>query len=161
MWTTGGANGSKDADPGARSPAATGPTTPGSTPPKDSSSDPPGGSVPDTFLGRWSGSLTEATTNMPHGSITVTITKGGKGQDVVKTDYDAYGAKCYGIGKLVSATADKLNLIDRTDPDRPSTPLICSGGSSELTLTRNPDGTLQYTSPSEKQGKPFGTLKKQ
>lgn len=162
MWGTKGSDASKDAGQGSsRPPAATGRATPGSTPPKDSSSATPVGSVPDAFLGRWSGSLTEGTTNLPHGSITVTITKGGKGQDVVKTDYDAYGAKCYGIGKLVSATADELNLIDRTDPNRPSTPLICSGGSSELVLALNPDGTLRYTSPSEKQGKPFGTLKKQ
>ncbi|MFD3516677.1 serine/threonine-protein kinase [Streptomyces sp. NPDC058657] len=156
-----GSDSSKDSGPAGQPPAATGPADPRPSPPP-SASQPgaPVASVPEAFLGRWSGNLTEATTNMPHGSITVTITKGGKGQDVVKTDYDAYGAKCYGISKLVSATANELRLVDRTDPERPSTPLICSGGSSELFLTRNPDGTLQYRSPSEKQGKPYGTLTK-
>ncbi|MFF0746435.1 serine/threonine-protein kinase [Streptomyces sp. NPDC004111] len=162
LWGNGGADGAGEQEPGARGrpPAASSPATPGPTPPKDFPSGAPVAAVPDAFLGSWSGPLTEGTTGMPHGSITLTVTKGGKGQDVVRTDYDAYGAKCYGIGKLVSATTDELRLIDRTDPDRPSTPLICAGGSSELILTRAPDGTLRYSSPSEKQGKPYGTLTK-
>ncbi|MCX5204961.1 serine/threonine protein kinase [Streptomyces sp. NBC_00237] len=118
------------------------------------------GVVPESFVGTWTGSLTEATTNQPHGTITVTLVRGGKGEDVLKSSYDLLGVKCYGVGKLVSATDDKVVVEDRTDPARPSTPLLCSGESSELILTRNPDGTLRYTSPSAEQGKPYGTLKK-
>jgi hypothetical protein len=136
--------------------------TPGrTTQPTPPSRPNPVGQVPDSFLGTWTGGLTEATTGQPHGTITVTVVRGGKGQDVLKTSYDLLGVKCYGIGRLVSATADKLVVEDRTDPDRPSTPLLCSGDSSELALTRNADGTLAYTSPSAEQGKPYGTLKKQ
>ncbi|MFJ2744387.1 serine/threonine-protein kinase [Streptomyces sp. NPDC087440] len=121
----------------------------------------PGGGVPDSFLGTWTGSLTEATTNQPHGTITLVITRGSTGKDVLKSSYDLMGVQCFGIGKLESATADKVVVVDRTDPARPSTPLLCSGESSQLVLTRNPDGTLQYTSPSAQQGKPYGTLRKQ
>ncbi|CAM5251598.1 serine/threonine protein kinase [Streptomyces spiroverticillatus] len=121
----------------------------------------PGGGVPDSFVGTWTGSLTEATTNQPHGTITLTLARGAKGEDVLKSSYDLMGVKCYGIGKLESATADKVVVVDRTDPARPSTPLLCSGESSQIVLDRNPDGTLQYTSPSAQQGKPYGTLKKQ
>ncbi|MGW7411490.1 protein kinase domain-containing protein [Streptomyces sp. NPDC054863] len=145
-------NGKDAADPGAAKPSEV----------KSSAPQVPGGGVPDSFLGVWSGNLTEGTTNQPHGTITLTLAKGAKGEEVLKSSYDLMGvAKCHWVGKLVSATADKVVVHGRLDPARPSTPLICSGEPSELVLTRNPDGTLQYTSPSTKQGKPYGTLRKQ
>ncbi|MFI0980153.1 serine/threonine-protein kinase [Streptomyces sp. NPDC021093] len=168
MWPSGS---SKDEPGGAgadRPPAATAstPATASASPSRTASPSAPAatGEVPDGLIGTWTGGLTEATTNQPHGTITLVITKGRKGQDVYKSVYELGGAvKCYGIGRLVSATADGIRVVDRTDPDpaRPSTPLLCSGESSDLTLTRNPDGTLQYTSPSAVQGKPYGRLKKQ
>ncbi|MFI5807915.1 protein kinase [Streptomyces sp. NPDC051561] len=160
LWTGTDSNGRKGTGAHSQPPSASAPATP-EDPPGDASSPPSSlDAVPDAFLGTWSGNLTEATSNLPHGSISVTITKGGKGEDVVRTTYDAYGAKCYGIGKLLSATTGTIRVADRTDPDRPSTPLLCSGDSSELLLSRNQDGTLQYTSPSAQQGKPYGALKK-
>ncbi|GAA3492801.1 serine/threonine-protein kinase [Streptomyces cremeus] len=132
----------------------------GSGQPSSSAPRAPGGGVPDGFLGTWSGSITEAATDQPHGTATITLVRGGKGEDVLRSTYELMGYKCHGVGRLESATADKVVVVDRPDPARPSTPLLCSGESSELVLTRNPDGTLQYTSPSAKQGKPYGTLRK-
>ncbi|MEU8889125.1 serine/threonine-protein kinase [Streptomyces sp. NPDC048442] len=158
MWPDGGSSSKHDADPGAARPPAASSSSPSPTKGAPAGS----GTVPDSFLGTWSGTLTEATTHQPHGTITLEIVKGHKGQDVYRSSYALGEAvKCYGVGRLVSASADEIRVVDRTDPARPSTPLLCSGDSSELNLTRNADGTLQYTSPSAVQGKPYGKLKKQ
>ncbi|WP_433546234.1 protein kinase domain-containing protein [Streptomyces sp. CA-294286] len=156
MWPgqDGAGDGSKHSDSGAPPPAATATATaPGASAPARGPA-----RVPASFVGTWSGTLTQGTTGAPHGTVTVSITGGGRGEDVLTTSYELAGFRCHGIGELRSATPDEIRVSDRPDPDRPSAPLVCSGETSDLVLTRNPDGTLRYRSPSAQQGKPHGTL---
>lgn len=135
-------------------PAATGPTATTPT---------PSGSVPEAFLGTWTGPTTERN-GSPHGDFTVVVSQGGTGKDVVRTTHTitvlGTTVSCHGLGKLTSATATELDIADRTDPDRPGTAGLCTTGTSTFTLTRNPDGTLTYRSEEEAAGRPSGTLRK-
>ncbi|MEU9862934.1 protein kinase [Streptomyces sp. NPDC047971] len=123
----------------------------------------PSGSVPEAFLGTWTGPTTERN-GSPHGDFTVVVSQGGTGKDVVRTTHTVSvlgtTVRCHGLGKLTSATATELNIADRTDPDRPGTAGFCTTGTSTFTLTRNPDGTLAYRSDEEAAGRPSGTLRK-
>ncbi|MFB7375369.1 serine/threonine-protein kinase [Streptomyces sp. NPDC056222] len=123
----------------------------------------PSGSVPDTFLGTWTGPTTERN-GSPHGDFTVVVSQGGTGKDVVRTTHTisvlGTTVSCHGLGKLTSASATELRIADRTDPDRPGTAGLCTTGTSSFTLTRNPDGTLAYRSDEEAAGRPSGTLRK-
>ncbi|MFF3317382.1 serine/threonine-protein kinase [Streptomyces sp. NPDC003035] len=135
-------------------PAATAPTT---------APTPAPGSVPSAFLGTWTGPTTERN-GSPHGDFTAVVTEGTTGEDVVRTTHTisvlGTTVRCHGIGKLASATATELRIADRTDPERPGTQGLCTGGTSTFTLTRNADGTLAYRSDEEAAGRPTGTLRK-
>ncbi|MEV4946279.1 protein kinase [Streptomyces sp. NPDC053755] len=135
-------------------------TTP-STPPAATA--PPGGSVPAAFLGTWTGPTTERN-GSPHGDFTAVVTQGRTGEDVVRTSHviSVLGTtvRCHGIGRLTSASGTELRVADRTDPDRPGTAGLCTGGTSTFTLTLGADGTLAYRSDEEAAGRPTGTLHK-
>ncbi|MFD7325452.1 serine/threonine-protein kinase [Streptomyces sp. NPDC059875] len=134
-----------------------------SAPPVATAPAPTPGSVPDAFLGTWTGPTTERN-GSPHGDFTAVVAKGGTGEDVVRTTHSisvlGTTVRCHGIGKLTSATATELRIADRTDPERPGTAGLCTTGSSSFTLTRNADGTLAYRSDEEAAGRPTGTLRK-
>ncbi|MGW6564508.1 protein kinase domain-containing protein [Streptomyces sp. NPDC054975] len=157
--------GGRDADAGrtggttSSPPAATEPTT--KTPSPTGTA--PVGSVPAAFLGTWTGPTTERN-GSPHGDFTVVVTKGGTGEDVVRTTHTitvlGTTVSCHGIGRLTSATATELRIADRTDPDRPGTAGLCTTGASSFTLTLAADGTLAYRSHEEAAGRPTGTLRK-
>ncbi|MET9372876.1 serine/threonine-protein kinase [Streptomyces sp. NPDC002992] len=121
------------------------------------------GSVPSAFLGTWTGPTTERN-GSPHGDFTAVVTEGTTGEDVVRTTHTisvlGTTVRCHGIGKLASASATELRIADRTDPERPGTQGLCTGGTSTFTLTRNADGTLAYRSDEEAAGRPTGTLRK-
>ncbi|MFJ8664451.1 protein kinase [Streptomyces sp. NPDC093600] len=134
--------------------------TPSASPPAATA---PAGSVPPAFLGTWTGPTTERN-GSPHGDFTAVIGKGRTGEDVVRTSHviSVLGTtvKCHGIGRLTSATARELRIADRTDPERPGTAGLCTGGTSSFTLTLTADGTLAYRSHEEAAGRPTGTLRK-
>ncbi|MGW0464457.1 protein kinase domain-containing protein [Streptomyces sp. NPDC003027] len=151
-----------DLMPGGRSDTSADRTgrTPSASPPAATA---PAGSVPPAFLGTWTGPTTERN-GSPHGDFTAVIGKGRTGEDVVRTSHviSVLGTtvKCHGIGRLTSATARELRIADRTDPDRPGTAGLCTGGTSTFTLTLTADGTLAYRSHEEAAGRPTGTLRK-
>ncbi|MEU6881892.1 serine/threonine-protein kinase [Streptomyces sp. NPDC046712] len=153
-----------DLMPGGRRAADAGKTG-GNTasPPAATSPTPAPGSVPSAFLGTWTGPTTERN-GSPHGDFTAVVANGGTGEDVVRTTHSisvlGTTVRCFGIGRLTSATATELRIADRTDPDRPGTAGLCTTGTSSFTLTRNPDGTLTYRSDEEAAGRPTGTLRK-
>ncbi|MFF7182025.1 protein kinase [Streptomyces sp. NPDC008121] len=123
----------------------------------------PDGAVPTAFLGTWTGPTTERN-GSPHGDVTAVVTRGRTGEDVVRTSHviSVLGTtvRCHGIGRLTSASATQLRIADRTDPDRPGTEGLCTGGTSSFTLTLGKDGTLAYRSDEEAAGRPTGTLRK-
>ncbi|MGW7464848.1 serine/threonine-protein kinase [Streptomyces xantholiticus] len=119
--------------------------------------------VPTAFVGTWTGPATEGS-GLPHGTLTVTVTEGKKGEDVVRTTTSlsvlTVTVECYGIGRLASgSTTRKLRIEERTDPERPSQGQ-CTGGDALLELTLAADGTLRYRSHEDAAGRPTATLTK-
>ncbi|MDN3295570.1 serine/threonine-protein kinase [Streptomyces ficellus] len=121
-------------------------------------------SVPKEFLGTWKG-LTKEAQGAPHGELTVVITKGEPGDDVMRLTATltvlTMTAECHSVGKLTSVEPRRLKVRDRTDPDRPGSPGLCTGGAANLTFTLTKDGTLYYQSDEAAAGRPSGTLTKQ
>ncbi|MFJ8000123.1 serine/threonine-protein kinase [Streptomyces sp. NPDC096310] len=121
--------------------------------------------VPASFVGTWSGPVTERS-GLPHGTLTAVFVKGAQGEDIVRTTtrITVLGktVECFGVGKLVSATADVLRVEERTDASKRGTQSLCTtGGSAELTFTRTSGTTLRYVSAEEGAGTPEGTLTKE
>lgn len=144
---------------GAKPPATT-PTPSGHTPsgrPTD-----PGGydgplAVAKPFLGTWTGSITTSH-GIPNGTMTSTITAGGKGDYVIHTTYDAVLVVCEAKAKLESATDKRLILLER--PDGKQGP-GCTGNKSRVTYTLAKDGTtIAFTSNDPGGGTPKATLTK-
>ncbi|MGP9019309.1 serine/threonine-protein kinase [Streptomyces sp. BR1] len=152
---------------GGGSDKASGSASSGSPRPPSSSSGDSSGSVsalPQAFWGTWQGPMTESSTGQPHGDLTAVFSPGSIGKDVVSTSSKitliGTTVECFGIGKLVSATADKVTIEERTDPSRPRLGGLCTSGTATLVFTRNADGTLKYDSQEEAAGKPYATLVK-
>ncbi|MFD5749384.1 serine/threonine-protein kinase [Streptomyces sp. NPDC127033] len=125
----------------------------------------PATGVPKSFVGTWSGPVTERS-GLPHGTLTAEIVQGAKGEDIVRTTsrITVLGAKveCFGVGKLISATDDELRVEERTDTTKRSAEDLCTTGSvAELTFTRASGTTLDYASAEEAAGTPEGTLTKE
>ncbi|MFG2148732.1 serine/threonine-protein kinase [Streptomyces sp. NPDC048696] len=152
---------------GGGSDKASGSASSGTPRPSSSSSGDSSGSVselPQAFWGTWQGPMTESSTGQPHGDLTAVFSPGSKDRDVVLTSSKitviGTTVECFGIGKLVSATADKVTIEERTDPSRPGMAGLCTSGTATLVFTRNADGTLKYESQEEGAGKPYATLVK-
>lgn len=119
--------------------------------------------VPKEFVGTWTGPATERT-GLPHGTVTVTVTEGKKGEDVVRTTTSlsvlSVTVECHGVGRLAAgSTTRKLRIEERTDTERPSQGQ-CTGGDAVLDLTLAEDGTLRYQSHEDAAGRPTATLTK-
>jgi hypothetical protein len=119
--------------------------------------------VPTEFVGTWSGPSVERS-GAPHGTLTVTVTEGKKGEDVVRTTTSlsvlSVTVECHGIGRLAAgSTTRKLRIEERTDTERPSRG-PCTGGDAVLDLTLAEDGTLRYRSHEDAAGRPTATLTK-
>ncbi|MBD0745713.1 serine/threonine-protein kinase [Streptomyces sp. CBMA152] len=150
-------------DSGAKSSgSASSPVPPGSSP--GGTGGPTVSALPQAFIGTWQGPMTESTTGQPHGDLTAVFTAGAKGEDVLhsssKITVIGTTVECFGVGKLVSGTADKVTIEERTDPAKPGTAGLCTSGTATLVFTRNADGTLKYESQEEGAGKPYATLVK-
>ncbi|MFD9793839.1 protein kinase [Streptomyces sp. NPDC059070] len=121
--------------------------------------------LPRTFLGTWQGPMTESTTGQPHGDLTAVFTAGGTGKDVLHTSSKitviGTTVECFGVARLVSASADRVTVEERSDPARPGTAGLCTSGTATLVFTRNADGTLKYESQEAGAGKPYATLVKE
>ncbi|MBT2424327.1 serine/threonine protein kinase [Streptomyces sp. ISL-112] len=118
--------------------------------------------VPKAFVGTWEGPLTERTTGQPHGTLTAAFAEGEKGTRVVRmsTTITQLGltVTCNSVGTLTSGTAKELEVRERTDPDRPSTPGLCTTTEADLVFRLAADGTLGYRSKERGAGLPYGTL---
>ncbi|WP_267245022.1 serine/threonine-protein kinase [Streptomyces sp. PR69] len=159
LWPDFGSGGRNGEGDGAARPPATSPQ-PSTTRDGDGAFD----TLPETFVGTWSGPAVERT-GLPHGQVTAEFQAGAKGEDVLRTtnSISLLGVEitCHGIGKLVSATAREVRVEERPDPDRPGAGEgKCTGGLAELTFTLGGDGTLRYQSQEEAAGKPSATLAK-
>ncbi|MFI0788311.1 serine/threonine-protein kinase [Streptomyces lydicus] len=131
--------------PGDRTPSAR-PSAPGGRP-----------VVGKPFLGTWTGSVTTSH-GIPNGTMTSTITAGGKGDYVIRTTYDAVLVRCEAKAKLESATARRLVLVER--PDGRQGP-GCTGNTSRVTYTLAKDGgSLAFASADPAGGAPKATLTK-
>ncbi|MFD8546767.1 serine/threonine-protein kinase [Streptomyces sp. NPDC059649] len=109
------------------------------------------------FLGTWTGSITTSH-GIPNGTITSTITPGGKGDYVIHTTYDAVLVRCEAKAKLESATDRRLILMER--PDGKQGP-GCTGNKSRVTYTLAKDGTtIEFISNDPAGGTPKATLTK-
>ncbi|MEE1797627.1 serine/threonine-protein kinase [Streptomyces sp. JV176] len=154
-------------DSAAGRPSGTTPATrdPSSGAPSGRTSPAPVAEVPASFVGTWSGPVTERS-GLPHGTVTAEFAKGAKGDDIVRTTsrITVLGTtvECFGVGKLVSATADVVRVEERTDESKRSTESLCTtGGVAELTFTRTSGTTLRYESAEDAAGTPKGTLTKE
>ncbi|MFE7614243.1 serine/threonine-protein kinase [Streptomyces sp. NPDC057496] len=118
--------------------------------------------LPKEFVGTWQGPVTEKTTGEPHGTLTAVFTAGKKGADVVRmnTELTRLGitVSCNSVAALTSVEGKELTLEERTDPDRPSTPGLCTSTTSVVHFTRTADGTLEFRSEERGAGLPYGTL---
>ncbi|MGW0961572.1 serine/threonine-protein kinase [Streptomyces gelaticus] len=118
--------------------------------------------LPKEFIGTWKGPVTEKTTGQPHGMLTAVFTAGKKGADVVRMNTEITGlgvtVSCNSVASLTSGTAEELTLHERVDPDRPSTPALCSSTTTDVHFTRAADGTLSFRSEERGAGLPYGTL---
>ncbi|MFE1960654.1 serine/threonine-protein kinase [Streptomyces sp. NPDC059479] len=140
----------------------------GSAPPtsEDPSSDAPKPvtEVPAAFIGTWKGPTTERS-GATHGDATAVISKGAKGDDVVRMTYTisvlGMDTECRSIGRFVSGTAGQLRVTERTDEDNAGTQGLCTGAEAGLTFTLKDDGTVLYESDEAAAGTPKGTLTKQ
>ncbi|RPK93369.1 serine/threonine-protein kinase [Streptomyces sp. ADI98-10] len=158
-----------DADRGNDS-AANRPSPSASTPvpanptPEDSAdaTDAPAGALPKAYVGTWKGPVTERTTGQPHGTLTAVFTAGKRGEQVVRmsTTISQLGitVTCNSVGTLASGTAKELNIREATDPDRPSTPGLCTTTEADLVFRLADDGTLDYRSEERAAGLPYGKL---
>ncbi|MFH9866385.1 protein kinase [Streptomyces lydicus] len=131
--------------PGGRTPSAR-PSDPGGRP-----------AVGKPFLGTWTGSITTSH-GIPNGTMTSTITAGGKGDYVIRTTYDAVLVRCEAKAKLESATPSRLVLAER--PDGRQGP-GCTGNKSRVTYTLAKDGaSIAFASDDPAGGSPKATLTK-
>ncbi|NEE34052.1 serine/threonine protein kinase, partial [Streptomyces sp. SID7982] len=110
----------------------------------------------------WKGPVTERTTGQPHGTLTAVFTEGERGERVVRmsTTISQLGitVTCNSVGTLTSGTAKELNIREATDPDRPSTPGLCTATEADLVFRLADDGTLDYRSKERAAGLPYGKL---
>ncbi|PKV87183.1 serine/threonine-protein kinase [Streptomyces sp. TLI_146] len=147
--------------------ASSGPTK--SSEPGDAGTGATGGpavsEVPKAFLGTWKGPMTESTTGQPHGDLTAVFKAGATGEDVLRTSSKitviGTTVECFGVGKLVSGTAQRVTIEERTDTTRQGTAGLCTTGTATLVFTRNSDGTLKYESRELGAGNPYATLVKE
>ncbi|MET9660879.1 serine/threonine-protein kinase [Streptomyces sp. NPDC006510] len=118
--------------------------------------------LPKEFIGTWKGPVTEKTTGAPHGTLTAVFTAGKKGTDVVRmnTELSNLGVtvSCNSVASLTSGTAEELTLHERVDPDRPSTPTLCTSTTTDVHFTLAADGTLRFRSEERGAGLPYATL---
>ncbi|NDZ56181.1 serine/threonine protein kinase, partial [Streptomyces anulatus] len=122
----------------------------------------PVGELPKAYVGTWEGPVTERTTGQPHGTLTAVFTAGKRGEQVVRmsTTISQLGitVTCNSVGTLASGTAKELNIRERTDPDRPSTPGLCTSTEADVVFRLAGDGTLDYRSKERAAGLPYGKL---
>ncbi|MGW6578558.1 protein kinase domain-containing protein [Streptomyces globisporus] len=125
-------------------------------------SEAPATALPKAYVGTWKGPVTEKTTGQPHGTLTAVFTEGKRGEQVVRmsTTISQLGitVTCNSVGTLASGTAKELNIREATDPDRPSTPGLCTGTEADLVFRLADDGTLDYRSKERAAGLPYGKL---
>ncbi|KAA6199362.1 serine/threonine protein kinase, partial [Streptomyces parvus] len=125
-------------------------------------SEPPAAALPKAYVGTWKGPVTERTTGQPHGTLTAVFTEGKRGEQVVRmsTTISQLGitVTCNSVGTLASGTAEELNIREATDPDRPSTPGLCTTTEADLVFRLAEDGTLDYRSKERAAGLPYGKL---
>lgn len=136
-------------DGGGQPPAATAspaPSTPGDA-------DGAASDVPEAFVGTWQGTVVQDD-GTPNGTVTVTVSKGEKGEKVARMTYDAIVAECRARGELRSATDRKLTLKETADPKAGP---LCTGRTATVTLTRDGDA-LAYASDDERGGRPTARL---
>ncbi|WP_326767122.1 serine/threonine protein kinase [Streptomyces sp. NBC_01591] len=158
----GGQNNAEHGNVGSTPPAATAtgrpsqPTDSGSASPEQITA------LPKEFIGTWKGPVTEKTSGQPHGTLTAVFTAGKKGTDVVRmnTEVTSLGVtvSCNSVASLTSGTAEELTLHERVDPDRPSTPALCTSTTTDVHFTLAADGTLRFRSEERGAGLPYGTL---
>ncbi|MEV5201671.1 serine/threonine-protein kinase [Streptomyces sp. NPDC053720] len=147
---------------GSTPPAATGSGRPSQ--PADSGTAAPEqiAELPKEFIGTWKGPATEKTTGAPHGTLTAVFTAGKKGTDVVRMNTEISGlgttVSCNSVASLTSGTAEELTLHERVDPDRPSTPALCTSTTTDVHFTLTSDGTLSFRSEERGAGLPYATL---
>ncbi|MFH9135356.1 protein kinase [Streptomyces sp. NPDC017524] len=144
---------------GSASPPGSGKPTPAES---ADASGAPVGELPKAYLGTWKGPVTEKTTGQPHGTLTAVFTQGERGEQVVRmsTTISQLGltVTCNSVGTLASGTAAELNIREATDPDRPSTPGLCTGTEADVVFRLAGDGTLDYRSKERAAGLPYGKL---
>ncbi|WP_424567793.1 protein kinase domain-containing protein [Streptomyces sp. CH-036] len=125
-------------------------------------SEAPATALPKAYVGTWKGPVTERTTGQPHGTLTAVFTEGERGERVVRmsTTISQLGitVTCNSVGTLTSGTAKELNIREATDPDRPSTPGLCTATEADLVFRLADDGTLDYRSKERAAGLPYGKL---
>ncbi|MGX8277492.1 serine/threonine-protein kinase [Streptomyces sp. PBSH9] len=122
----------------------------------------PAAALPKAYVGTWKGPVTERTTGLPHGTLTAVFTEGKRGEQVVRmsTAISQLGTTvtCNSVGTLTSGTAKELTIREATDPDRPSTPGLCTTTEADLVFRLAGDGTLDYRSKERAAGLPYGKL---
>ncbi|MEU4212827.1 serine/threonine-protein kinase [Streptomyces sp. NPDC026206] len=126
-----------------------------SHPPAGSSGPASARAVPKEFLGTWTGSVIQSD-GTPNGTMTSTVTAGGRGAYVVRTNYSALGLlECRSKAKLISATSTRITLEEVTDGEKSA---LCTGETATVTYTLAAGGRLAFTSDDPRGGRPTATL---
>ncbi|GHC66115.1 serine/threonine protein kinase [Streptomyces cinnamoneus] len=142
--------------PEAGKPAATpSPPSTGSTAAPNPGPGEPRATVPQAFLGTWTGSVVQSD-GTANGTMTSTVTAGGKDAYVVRTSYSILGVmECRAKAKLLSATSSRITLEEVTDGEKQA---LCTGAKATVTYTLAPGGKLAFTSDDPGGGRPTATL---
>ncbi|MBB4894458.1 hypothetical protein FHS39_003516 [Streptomyces olivoverticillatus] len=139
----GGASGKGES--AAKPPAATG-----------ASQDPSGtpvATVPEAFLGTWSGPVKSG--GLDNGTMTSTISGGGKGAYVVRTTYSVLDAvECHSKAKLLAATSTRLTVEEVSDGAQGP---LCTGATTTVTYALAPGG-IAFASEDAAGGRPTAAL---
>ncbi|MEV5241279.1 serine/threonine-protein kinase [Streptomyces cinnamoneus] len=115
----------------------------------------PRATVPQAFLGTWTGSVVQSD-GTANGTMTSTVTAGGKDAYVVRTSYSILGVmECRAKAKLLSATGTRITLEEVTDGEKQA---LCTGAKATVTYTLAPGGKLAYASDDAGGGRPTATL---
>lgn len=129
---------------------------PGTPPTGTEASAQPVSSVPDSFIGTWTGQAADGLVTF---DIVLTIGPGEVGQELATASNTGQisQTRCERAETLTQATADRLVFRARLTGD---TYGDCVDDGNTSTVTRQPDGTLRYSTPGVFGGSIAGTLHK-
>lgn len=141
---------------------------PGSSSSDDHVGQPPGGDtssdgaqprdrVPRALVGSFTGEITAS--GLAAGTVTVKVTPGRRGEDVVRFRYVApLDQRCSSVGRLREVDGLRITVTERPDPEAGTDSPVCTGATATVVLSLDTERRLRYRSFDDRAGRPSGTL---